>query len=380
MISIVIPTFEESKNIEAMLRRTSEVLREAGEKYELIVVDDNSPDGTADLAEAQKDSCSVRVVRRAGRLGLATAVLDGWAAAKGDLLGVIDADLQHPPEVLVALARALRNSNAQVAVASRKVPGGGMKEWSRVRQFISWGSTRLAYVLLGDALAGTTDPLSGMFMVKADVVRGRQMRPQGYKILLEVLARGEYSKVTDVPYIFESRTEGESKLGPRQSWEYLAHLFQLSFGTVRGRMQWGYCAAALLGAGVNFGGLSFLLEYDAWPVWLRAVVAGEGGLLTAYLLNILLFAAAGRNFSGRVFNRTSNFFRYHIARTAGLLLNVFLFSYLLAQGSAFVPAALTGIGLGLLLDFNFLFFGIGIRKPASPPSPQSEEAPLMTSE
>ncbi len=226
MTSIVIPTFNESKNIEAMLRRTAKVLREAGEKYELIVVDDNSPDGTADLAEALKDSCSVRVVRRSGRLGLATAVLDGWAAAKGDLLGVIDADLQHPPEVLVALARALRNLNAQVAVASRKVPGGGMKEWSRVRQFISWGSTRLAYVLLGEALWGTTDPLSGIFMVKADVVRGRQMRPLGYKILLEVLARGEYSKVTDVPYIFESRTEGESKLGPRQSWEYLAPVFR----------------------------------------------------------------------------------------------------------------------------------------------------------
>lgn len=376
MISIVIPTFNESKNIEAMLRRTANGLREAGEKYELIVVDDNSPDGTADLAEALKDSCSVRVVRRPGRLGLATAVLDGWAAAKGDLLGVIDADLQHPPEVLVALARALRNSNAQVAVASRKVPGGGMKEWSRVRQFISWGSTRLAYVLLGGALWGTTDPLSGMFMVQADVVRGRQMRPLGYKILLEVLARGEYSKVTDVPYIFESRTEGESKLGARQSWEYLAHLFQLSRGTVRGRRQWGFGAAALLGAGVNFAGLSFLWAHSAWPVWLRAAVAGEGGLLTAYLLSFLLGAAAGRKFS----HRTFNFFRYHVARAAGLLLNVLLIGLLIEQGVPFRTSAGTGISLGLLLDFAFLFFGFGNREPASPPSTQSEETPLLTSE
>ena len=376
MISIVIPTFNESENIETMIRRTAEVLREAGEKYELIVVDDNSPDGTADLAEALKDSCSVRVVRRAGRLGLATAVLDGWAAAKGDLLGVIDADLQHPPEVLVALARGLRNSNAQVAVASRKVPGGGMKEWSRVRQFISWGSTRLAYVLLGDALSGTTDPLSGMFMVTAEVVRGRQMRPQGYKILLEVLARGEYSKVIDVPYIFESRTEGESKLGPRQSWEYLTHLVQLSFGTVRGRMQWGFGAAALLGAGVNFAGLSFLWAQSTWPVLLRAAVAGEAGLLTAYLLSFLLGAAAGRNFSGRTFN----FFRYHVARAAGLPANVLLIGLLLKQGAAFASAVAAGIGLGLLLDFAFLFLGFGNREPASPPSPQSEETPLITSE
>src|SRR3990172_6113477 len=148
MISVVIPTYKEAAVIQETLRRAAKALQAAGESYELIVVDDLSPDGTADLAEGLAAELPVRVLRRPGRLGLATAVLDGWKMARGDLLGVMDADLQHPTEVLGSLAAALRNPGTDLAIASRYVVGGGSSDWSWIRRFISWTATHLAASVL----------------------------------------------------------------------------------------------------------------------------------------------------------------------------------------------------------------------------------------
>src|SRR5271157_1340795 len=134
MISIVLPTYNEARSIQEVLRRASEALRKTGEDHELIVVDDSSPDRTADLAEALASEIPVRVLRRPGRQGLATAVVDGWGVARGEVLGVMDADLQHPPEVLTGLANALRDQNVDMAMATRSGPGGGSAEdWSWMR-------------------------------------------------------------------------------------------------------------------------------------------------------------------------------------------------------------------------------------------------------
>ena len=123
MISIVLPTYNEARSIQEVLRRASEALRKGEEDHELIVVDDSSPDGTANLAEALASEIPVRVLRRPGRQGLATAVVDGWSIARGEVLGVMDADLQHPPEVLTRLVSALRNQSVDVAIATRSEIG-----------------------------------------------------------------------------------------------------------------------------------------------------------------------------------------------------------------------------------------------------------------
>ncbi len=144
MISVVIPTYNEAAVIEQTLRRAATALRDANEEFELIVVDDSSADGTAEIAESLAPDIPVRILRRPGRMGLATAVLDGWAMARGDLLAVMDADLQHPPEILRPLAEALRQPDTDMALASRYILGGGASEWSWIRRFISWGATLLA--------------------------------------------------------------------------------------------------------------------------------------------------------------------------------------------------------------------------------------------
>ena len=261
MISIVLPTYNEARSIQEVLRRGSEALRKAGEDHELIVVDDSSPDRTADLAEALANEIPVRVLRRPGRQGLATAVVDGWSIARGDVLGVMDADLQHPPEVLTRLARAVQDPNVDVAIATRSGPGGGAAaDWRRTRRLTSWMARHLAACVLPRTLADLSDPMSGMFLVRARALQGVRLEPTGYKILLEVLGKAHYRELVEVPFVFQARTLGSSKLGTRESLQYLAHLARLARSTGQLRSWIRYAAVGFTGAVVNVGVLAFLVE------------------------------------------------------------------------------------------------------------------------
>jgi dolichol-phosphate mannosyltransferase len=228
MISIVIPTYNEAEAIQQTLRRAAKALAAVKEPFELIVVDDSRSDSTAEACDALASELPVRLLRRPRRLGLATAVVDGWLMARGDVLGVMDGDLQHPPEVLATLVRTLHQSAADVAIASRYVNGGGTGDWSLLRRVISRSATGLAALALPNALDGITDPMSGLFLVRAAALEGVRLAPTGYKILLEVLARGRYRRVSEVPYVFNRREAGSSKLGAKQYWEYLQHVARLA--------------------------------------------------------------------------------------------------------------------------------------------------------
>lgn len=228
MISIVIPTYNEAGVIRETLSRAARALALTNEEFELIVVDDAGADGTADLAEAMAREIPIRVLRRTGRQGLATAVVDGWRMARGNVLGVMDGDLQHPPEVLPALVGELRAGGADLVIASRYREGGGSENWSWSRRFTSWAATRLAIWALPWILADVSDPMSGMFLIRAEALAGIQLDPIGYKILLEVLARARYKRITEVPYTFDRRNAGSSKLGPRQYLQYIQHVFRLA--------------------------------------------------------------------------------------------------------------------------------------------------------
>ena len=267
MISIVLPTFDEARSIQETLRRASQALGQSGEAHELIVVDDSSPDGTAQLAEALAGEIPVRVLRRPGRQGLATAVVDGWGMAQGEVLGVMDADLQHPPEVLARLASALREPSVDVAIATRSGPGGGSAvEWSWKRRLTSWAARHLAACVLPRTLAEVSDPMSGMFLVRRRAIQGVQLAPAGYKILLEVLGKAHYGAFREVPFVFQARSQGSSKLGLRESWQYLVHLGRLAAATGQLRSWMRYAAVGSSGAAVNVGLLAYLAGRRGWPV------------------------------------------------------------------------------------------------------------------
>jgi dolichol-phosphate mannosyltransferase len=220
MLSVVVPTYNEAGSVTLLAERLHAALD--GRVWELVIVDDGSPDGTADLAAALAPRIPVQVVRRAGKAGLASAVVAGFAAARGDILVVMDADLSHPPEVVPALVDAVEHG-ADLAVGSRYVAGGGVEDWPLKRRVVS----RVA-CLMGNALVPVRDATSGFFALRRPVIDGVTLNPIGFKIGFEVIARGRYRTAVEVPYTFRDRELGSSKFGRREIVQYVVQLGQVA--------------------------------------------------------------------------------------------------------------------------------------------------------
>ncbi len=222
MLSLVIPTYRERDNIEPLLTRLGTVAPSLGEPIEVLIVDNASDDGTADRARSLLGQVVPgRVVEPALRCGLAEAVLLGIREASGDLIGVMDADLSHPPELLPRLVEAVR-AGRQMAVASRYTPGGGVEGWPRLRRMLS----RLGN-LAARPLTTVADTTAGYFVIRAELLRRLSLKAQGFKILLEILVQGCLHDVEEVPYVFRDRVRGESKLSGQVLGSYTAQLARL---------------------------------------------------------------------------------------------------------------------------------------------------------
>lgn len=231
MLSIIVPTYNESKNIEELLTRLFTVLKPNYTQYEVIVVDDNSPDGTAVVAEALKSKFDLKVVKRPKKISLASAVLNGFKLATGDTFCVMDADLSHPPEAIPGMFKAVL-AGADIVIGSRCVPEGGATNWPWYRRF----GSRLAQ-LLAKPITHVNDNTSGFFLIKKSVLDGADINPIGFKILLEILVKGKYSKVQEVPIVFNDRGGGKSKLGAKQALEYLKQLGIIYYGIITGSIK-----------------------------------------------------------------------------------------------------------------------------------------------
>ncbi len=217
-ISLIIPTYNERENLETLVPMLHDCL--SSYAYELIIVDDDSPDRTSELARELSATYPMMVIQRKGKRGLASAIVDGFKEANGTILGVIDADLQHPPEVVKELAKQMPKYD--VIIASRYVKSGKVEGWNLLRRLVSKGAT-----LLARPLTQVKDPMSGCFLAKAAVIKGINFEPLGYKILLEVLVKGNYEKVKEIPYAFRVRRHGQSKLDSGEYFNYLKLLFRL---------------------------------------------------------------------------------------------------------------------------------------------------------
>lgn len=232
MLSIIVPTYNESRNIEELLTRLFAVIKPNYIPYEVLIVDDNSPDGTAQIAEALKSKFDLRVVKRPRKIGLASAVLNGFKLATGDILCVMDADLSHPPEAVLEMYKAITSQGADIVIGSRRVEGGGATNWPWYRRFISTFAQFLAR-----PITKVNDNTSGFFMIKRSVLENADINPIGFKILLEILAKGNYSKVKELPIVFNDREGGKSKLGAKQVVEYLKQLGMIYYGRLTGKIK-----------------------------------------------------------------------------------------------------------------------------------------------
>jgi dolichol-phosphate mannosyltransferase len=336
LLSLVIPTYKERENIKNVVRILSQLLDESipGD-YELIVVDDDSPDRTWEVAESlRREYRQLRVMRRQNERGLSSAVIRGWQAARGRVLGVIDGDLQHPPEVLTQLLRAIQKG-ADMAVASRHVDGGGVSSWSFLRRFLSRGAQLLGLIILPDVLGRVSDPMSGYFMVRRSSIAGATLNPVGYKILLEVIGRGKVREIAEVGYVFCERVKGESKVTSKQYIDYIHHLVRLRLATGRlgkisqrinfpvGRfLRFGL--VGLSGVFVDMTLLYLLSDPStlALPLTRSKIIAGEIAIINNFLWNDAWTFADVSSGQNEWRQRMKRFLKFNIICLAGLVLNV----------------------------------------------------------
>jgi dolichol-phosphate mannosyltransferase len=218
----VIPTYNERDNLDELVARIGKACAGAGIEVEIVIVDDNSPDGTGAHAEELAKVNRMKVVHRPGKLGLSSAVLEGFKAASGDLLLVMDADLSHPPEKIPEMFARISSGEAELVFGSRYVKDGSVENWPFYRRIISKGAT-----IFARGLTKVEDPMSGFFMLRRSVIEGAELNPVGYKIGLEILVKGKYSKVVEVPIHFANRKAGKSKLGVGEYLKYIDHALML---------------------------------------------------------------------------------------------------------------------------------------------------------
>lgn len=231
--TLVIPTLNEVGNITAALDRAVVALANSTVPWNILVVDDESSDGTPHAVQRYGETNPrVQLVIRKGQRGLAGAITYGWAHTDADVLGVMDADLQHPPEVLPQLLAAITNG-ADLAIASRYATSGSVENWNWARKTIS----RVAVAISRPWQRRTVrvkDPMSGFFVVRRECIAGLEFQPTGFKLLLEILAKARINSVVEVPFTFATRHSGVSKASAMTAVHYFVLLYKLSRNLISG--------------------------------------------------------------------------------------------------------------------------------------------------
>lgn len=348
-LALIVPTYKEADTVEEMVRRVTSALD--GLDWELIVVDDDSPDGTAERvrAMARRDP-RIRVIQRVGRRGLSSACIEGMLATSAPFLAVMDGDLQHDESLLPRMLRTIEEESLDIVVGSRYVDGGGVGDWTARRRSMSRLATRIGQRLIHAELQ---DPMSGFFLVRAAVIQScvRRLSGVGFKILLDIFASvGRPLRFRELPYTFRERHAGSSKLDKAVLWEYLLMLVQKLIGPL---IPVRFIAFSLI------GGLGVLVHMMVlWPILSlfgdTAFLAGQTAatlvaMTSNFFLNNLLTYSDMR-LRGR--QLLWGWFSFVLACSIGALANVGIANHLFQEGhSGWFLSALAGILVGAVWNY-----------------------------
>ena len=360
-LGVVLPTFNERKNLRGMIDRLDAAL--AGIPWEVIVVDDNSPDGTADEARAiAQDDARVRVIQRIGRRGLSSAAIEGMCATAAPVVAVMDADHQHDPALLPGMLAAIESGDHDLAYASRFAEGSSTEQWGRPdRVKASNLANRIANKVTGVELS---DPMSGYFMLRSEVLRAdaHRLSGVGFKILLDILATVEAPlRIKEVPMNFAARAEGESKLDRTVVFEFLIGLYDKWLGRIIPTRFALFGTVGALGVFVRLGMLWVMLHlvfgerfvYGNWDESTTFNVANTVAAVVAMTFNFVLnneltYSDKRLRGLGPVLKGWAQF---ALTCSLGLLTNIGSAAVLKSMGIHDVVAVVAGIVLGSVWNF-----------------------------
>lgn len=351
-ISIIIPTYNESKNIIGILNTISKNLPK-NIITQAIVVDDNSPDGTGKIVEEhianfkKIANYTVEIIHRKAKDGLGSAILRGIQQAKGDTIVVMDSDFSHPPQVIPKLIESIKKYQYDIAVASRYIKGGKIENWSAKRKIISKFATLIAKKGLG---INTKDPMSGFFAFKKNILNGLNIDAIGYKILLEILVKTKNVTVTEIPYTFQDRELGSSKLSIKTVFDYYKSVWKLyRYGKPeeekekRKSVKFLYKAARFYTVGASGFVVNYLISLlfaggisDMW--YLHANVIGIiASITTNFILN-KAWTFGDRDF--RIKKTMSQYSKFAMFSSLGALVQLGIVYFLVDSAEISYPLAL----------------------------------------
>ena len=345
-LSIIIPTFNEAGNIVELLERIAKCLHSAD--WEVIVVDDDSADGTAEIVTRLScDDPRVRCLKRVGRRGLSSACLEGMSLSTKRFLAVIDADLQHDEQLLPAMLRVLAEGRLDLVVGSRYLHRGSVAAWSRRRRWLSRGATAMTRRLLA---VGLTDPMSGFFMIRRQVVTqvATQLSNSGFKLLLDlVTCSPQPLRLVELPYTFSPRRHGQSKLDANVLWSFLGLLLRGILRRSCGR----FCRFCLIGTSGVFVHFA-VFEAAQTLLALSFPAAQTAGVLVSlvsnFVLNNRLTFDASRLRGTAFFTGLS---RFAVLCSIGAIVNVAVADAVVALSGWRLIAAGAGILAGAICNY-----------------------------
>jgi dolichol-phosphate mannosyltransferase len=346
-VSVIVPTFNERENIAELTMRIGASLR--GCAWEVIYVDDDSPDGTAAFARelANRDS-RVRCIQRIGRRGLSSACVEGMLASSAPYLAVIDGDLQHDERLLAQMLAELKAGDLDIVVGSRYTAGGGTGDWSAARVQLSKMGMRLSRVLVPEAL---TDPMSGFFMMRRPVFENtvRRLSTIGWKILMDLFASSAQPlRFKELPYNFRLRQAGDSKLDSLTAWTYAMLLLDKLVGHIVPVRFIAFCIVGAVGVAVHFSILSLLFRLNQLSFFAAQAIATVFTMTFNFAVNNVL---TYRDQRLRGMRWLRGWLSFNLACGLGACMNVSLASYLNgATGSRYLPA-LAGIAVGAVWNY-----------------------------
>jgi len=345
-VSVVIPTYKERENLPELIRQLFTVFDTVPYECEIMFVNDYSGDKTEDYIEENKDiwRYPVYLITRYSERGLASACIKGFSEAHGDIIIVMDADLQHPPEKIKEMIEAIKK-DADIVVGSRYTKEGSIGDFGFTRRIISKGASFLFNTFFPDIKISDTQ--SGFFAFKKEVIADADLRPKGYKILLEILVHGEYKKIEEIGIGFRERYKGSSKLGIGVIFSYLIHLLHLLYSSGKMGTLFKFCLVGFSGVFVNLGTLYFLTNAGVYYL-LSGLVAVELSLLTNFFVNRMW---TFKKLSAEI-GFIKSLFKDHVVRLLGIAIKmVCLFALTEYFGFYYITSMIIGIIVATMWNF-----------------------------